>query len=86
MLFRHQELPYEVRGFYQPCGQVPRCNCGAAVRVDASVIRLTACVPGEGIHVQVFGVGELQAGTAVRRYDGGDRYEVSAPPRENIVY
>lgn len=66
----------QVRVFYQKCGDLAQCNCGAAVRVDENIILLTSCVPGEAIRVQMLKDGELQSGLIVRRYDGGDRFEV----------
>ncbi|KAK7469516.1 hypothetical protein BaRGS_00036462 [Batillaria attramentaria] len=87
VLYRHKTLPYEVRAFYKKCvsDSSPRCNCGAAVRAGDDVVLFTGCTPGEAIRVHLFANGDIESGLVVRRYYGGNRYEVTLPTGARLV-
>ncbi|XP_041368567.1 uncharacterized protein LOC121382945 isoform X2 [Gigantopelta aegis] len=89
VFYRHKQLPFEVRTFYKHCvtggTQTPSCNCATAVRSGDDVIVFRGCRPGEGISVEMFLNGELEKGTRVLRYKGGQEYKVILPSGAILV-
>ncbi|GFR78324.1 von Willebrand factor D and EGF domain-containing protein [Elysia marginata] len=90
VLYEHSVLHYEVRAFYQRCGNRDKtersapCACAVAVRSDDDVVIIDRCnsfTDGEPrlLKVKLYQSGSLTAATTVIRNGGGLAYEITLP-------
>ncbi|GFN75654.1 von Willebrand factor d and egf domain-containing protein, partial [Plakobranchus ocellatus] len=88
ILYKHMNLPYEVRTYSRACNNTltdkSRCTCFVAARVHDDVIVFSGCESGEGITANVL-KGEDSETFFVRSYYGGMRQEVTFPTGSLLV-
>ncbi|XP_064594791.1 von Willebrand factor D and EGF domain-containing protein-like [Liolophura sinensis] len=80
VLYRHKTLPIEVRGFFQPCGHIPHCICGTAVRSGEQIFVFSKCNDNlvyQTTRVRVYGCNSKQM--RVTTPDKGTNYKVELP-------
>ncbi|XP_074642559.1 uncharacterized protein LOC141899868 isoform X2 [Tubulanus polymorphus] len=85
LLYRHTNYPIQVNSFYRACGSAT-CNCAVAVQSGDDVIVLDRCDDATvGVNLQrhflvkLYKNGNLSAGTRIKRFDGGLKYEIILP-------
>ncbi|XP_064595404.1 von Willebrand factor D and EGF domain-containing protein-like [Liolophura sinensis] len=80
VLYRHKTLPIEVRGYFQLCGTIPYCICGAAVRSGEQIFVFSTCKDNlayQTTRVRVYGCNRNQM--RVTTSNNGTKYKVELP-------